>query len=320
MRTAQVLMLAATLLGASSAQADIVGKVKTIDQAGITLDIGPKLPWGTRVTADQRKAIQQQLPSGSLARIVMTDGKVISARTTSIAPAQVTETSLAALKPYSGGFQFESGHAFWGYVPQQTAVGQNADPTIYKLDGKYDALKFSFCFGASDGSGKLLYRLDGGEPVQIFTPNTALAPVAIDLRGSQTIQVWFEAQRRDINDNFSSSNFLVDHVLMKLPPSVQILSSPASKESVGADEELMWRPAADAIGYRVELECTRLYNTDDAAKQRFFSIQTTAEKRVVKLSDLNLPLGEYRWRVHSLDDVGVMGQMNEWWSFVLARR
>lgn len=157
MRTAQMLMLAATLLGASSAQADIVGKVKTIDQTGITLDIGPKLPWGTRVTADQRKAIQHQLPSGSLARIVMTDGIVVSARTTSITPAQVTETSLAALKPYSGGFEFQPGHSFWGFVPEATGVNQNPVQTIFKLDGKYDAFRAKFCFGTSDGSGKFFY-------------------------------------------------------------------------------------------------------------------------------------------------------------------
>lgn len=317
MRTGRTLILVASLLGASSVQADIVGKVKTIDQTGITLDIGPKLPWGTRVTADQRKAIQQQLPTGSLVRIVLMDGKVVSARITSINPAQVTETSLTALKPYSGGYSFQAGHSFWGFVPTQTGFNRGKGQTIYQLGGGYDSFRFKFCFSEKDGSGKFYYRLDGGEPVVTQISNTELTSIVIDVKGVQSIQLWAEGQT---GDTTGTDNFIIDPILMKLPSSVPVLASPANRENIESSEELRWRSVADAVGYRVELECTRLYNTEDAQKQRFFSIQTSADSRVVKLSELKLPLGEYRWRVHSLGDIGVMGKMNEWWSFVLAKR
>lgn len=313
MRTAQVLMLAATLLGASTAQADIVGKVKTIDQTGITLDIGPKLPWGTRVTADQRRVIQQELPTGSFARIVLEDGKVVSARLTSISPAQVTETSLTALKPYTGGYSFQPGHSFWGFVPTQTGFNRGNGQTIYQLGGGYDWFRFRFCFSEKDGPGKLYYRLDGGEPVATQISNTELTSIVIDVKGVQSIQLWAEGQT---GDTTGTDNFLIDPILMKLPSSVPVLASPANRENISPSEELRWRSVADAVGYRVELECIRLYDTSDANRQRFFSLQTTSEVRVVKLADLKLPAGEYRWRVHSLNDIGVMGHMKEWWSFL----
>lgn len=314
MRTGRALILVASLLGASSVQADVVGKVKTIDQTGITLDIGPKLPWGTRITADQRRVIQQQLPSGSLARIVLVDSKVVSARITSINPAHVTETSLTALKPYSGGYSFQAGHSFWGFVPKQTGFNRGKGETIYQLGGGYDSFRFKFCFSEKDGSGKLFYRLDGGEPVVTQISNTELTRVVIDVKGVQSIQLWAEGQT---GDTTGTDNFIIDPTLMKLPSSVPVLASPANREKIEPSEELRWRPVADAVGYRVELECVRLYDTSAANRQRFFSIQTTSEVRVVKLADLKLPEGEYRWRVHSLSDIGVMGQMTEWWSFLL---
>lgn len=314
MRTGRTLILVASLLGASSVQADIVGKVKTIDQTGITLDIGPKLPWGTRVTADQRKAIQQQLPTGSLVRIVLMDGKVVSARITSINPAQVTETSLTALKPYSGGYSFQAGHSFWGFVPTQTGFNRGKGQTIYQLGGGYDSFRFKFCFSEKDGPGKFYYRLDGGEPLVTQISNTELTSIVIDVKGVQSIQLWAEGQT---GDTTGTDNFIIDPILMKLPSSVPVLASPANREKIEPSEELRWRPVADAVGYRVELECVRLYDTSAANRQRFFSIQTTSEVRVVKLADLKLPEGEYRWRVHSLSDIGVMGQMTEWWSFLL---
>lgn len=306
------------ILGAI-AQADIIGKVKVIDQSGVTLDIGSKHPWGSTIAAQRRGEMVRQFPSGSLVRLRLDSGKIVSVRATSIQPEQIKTTNLQALKPYSSGFTFEDGHQFWGYLPQHTGVGRDNQRTIFKLDGKYDFLQFGFSFGPIDGSGKLFYRLGDGDPVSIVIPNTSLSRVVIDVRGANSIQIWCEAQRRDLGGGFESYNYFVDPVLLQLPSSVPVLSSPATKESVQSDEELWWRPVRDAVGYRVELECIRLYNTDDALKQRFFTVQTNAETRVVKLSDVKLPLGEYRWRVHSLDDVGVMGQMNEWWSFTLTK-
>jgi hypothetical protein len=313
----RLLICASLVLLSAASQADVVGKVKSIDQSGIALDIGQILPWGTRITADQRRVIQQQLPSGSLARIVLVDGKVVSARITSINPAQVTETSLTALKPYSGGYSFQAGHSFWGFVPTQTGFNRGKGQTIYQLGGGYDSFRFKFCFSEKDGSGKLCYRLDGGEPVVTPISNTELTSIVIDVKGVQSIQLWAEGQTEDTT---GTDNFVIDPILMKLPSSVPVLASPANRENIEPSEELRWRSVSDAVGYRVELECVRLYDTSAANRQRFFSIQTTSEVRVVRLADLKLPDGEYRWRVHSLNDVGVMGQMTEWWSFLLEEK
>jgi hypothetical protein len=304
----------AIIVVAAASHGDVIGKVKTIDQSGITLDIGPKLPWGTRLSADQRRQIQQQLPVGSLARIVLESGRIVSARITSVTPAQVTETSLTALKPYAGGYSFQPGHSFWGFVPTHTGFNRGKVQTIYQLGGGYDFFRFKFCFSQKDGPGKLYYRLDGGEPVVTSIANTELTSIVIDVRGVQSIQLWAEGQT---GDTTGTDNFIIDPILAKLPSSIPVLASPANREKIEPSEELRWRPVADAVGYRVELECVRLYDTSDANRQRFFSIQTTSEVRAVKLADLNLPAGEYRWRVHSLNEIGVMGQMAEWWTFTI---
>lgn len=305
------------ILGAV-AQADIIGKVKLIDQSGVTLDIGPKHPWGSTITAQRRGEIIRQLPSGSLVRLRLESGKIVSARATSIQPEQIKTTNLQALKPYSGGYKFEDGHQFWGFIPKSVGVNHGSDTTVYELNRAFDSIRFKFLAMDHENpvATKVFWRLDGGEVVTRDTSATSLTEVLIDLRGARSLQIWSENR----TNNFQADpNFIIDAELMQFPASIPVLSSPATKESVQSNEELRWRPVPDALGYRVELECMRLYNTDDAMKQRFFTIQTNAETRVVKLSDLKLPLGEYRWRVHSLDDVGVMGQMNEWWSFVLQK-
>lgn len=305
------------ILGAV-AQADIVGKVKGIDQSGITLDIGPKHPWGSTITAQRRGEIIRQLPSGSLIRLRLEAGKVVSARPTRIQPGQIKITKLQAMKPYSGGFKFEEGHQFWGYIPKSVGVNHGSDTTVYELNKSFDSIRFKFLTMDHNDivRTRLHWRLDGGEVITRETSTTSLIEVLIDLRGVRSLQIWADNR----TDNFQADpNFIIDAELLQLPESVPVLSSPASKESVRSDEELRWGPVPDSLGYRVELECIRLYSTDDALKQRFFTVQTNSETRVVKLSDLNLPLGEYRWRVHSLDDIGVMGQLNEWWPFTLTK-
>lgn len=305
------------ILGAV-AQADIIGKVKLIDQSGVMLDIGPKHPWGSTITIHRRGEIVRQLPSGSLVRLRLESGKIVSARATSIQPEQTKTTNLQTLKPYSGGYKFEDGHQFWGYIPKSVGVNHGSDTTVYELNKSFESIRFKFL--AMDHNDvvrtKLHWRLDGGEVITRETSATSLIEVQIDLRGVRSLQIWADNR----TDNFQADpNFMIDAELVQFPASVPVLSSPVNKESVQSDEELRWRPVLDAVGYRVELECIRLFSTDDALKQRFFTIQTNSETRVVKLSDLKLPLGEYRWRVHSLDDVGVMGQMNEWWSFLLQK-
>lgn len=305
------------ILGAV-AQADIIGKVKLIDQSGVTLDIGPKHLWGSTITAQRRGEIIRQLPSGSLVRLRLESGKIVSARATSIQSDQIKITNLHSLKPYSGGFKFEEGHQFWGYIPKSVGVNHGSDTTVYELNRAFDSIRFKFLTMDHNDvvRTKLHWRLDGGEVMTRETSATSMIEVQIDLTGVRSLQIWADNR----TDNFQADpNFIIDAELLQFPASIPVLSSPASKESVEPDEELRWRPAPDAIGYRVELECIRLNNTDDALKQRFFTIQTNSETRAVKLSDLKLPPGEYRWRVHSLDDVGVMGQMNEWWSFVLQK-
>jgi len=318
MRPTRMLILLATALGASSAQADIVGKVKTIDQTGVTLDIGPKHPWGPSITAQRRGEIIRQLPSGSLVRLRLESGKIVSARATRIQPEQIKTTNLQALKPYSGGYKFEDGHQFWGYIPRSVGISYGRDTTVFELNRSFDSIRFKFLAMDHENpvATKVFWRLDGGEVVTRDTSATSLTEVLIDLRGARSLQIWSENR----TNNFQADpNFIIDAELLQLPSSIPVLSSPATKESVQSNEELRWRPVPDALGYRVELECIRLYNTDDSMKQRFFTIQTNSETRVVKLSELKLPLGEYRWRVHSLDDIGVMGQMNEWWSFTLSK-
>lgn len=305
------------ILGAI-AQADIIGKVKVIDSSGVTLDIGSKHPWGSTIAAQRRGEMVRQFPSGSLVRLRLDSGKIVSVRATSIQPEQIKITSLQALKPYSGGFKFEDGHQFWGYIPRSVGISYGRDTTVFELNRPFDSIRFKFLAmdHESPVSTKVHWRLDGGEVVSRDTSATSLTELLIDLKGVRSLQIWSENR----TNNFQADpNFIIDAELLQLPESVPVPSSPANKESVQSDEELRWRPVPDALGYRVELECIRLYNTDDALNQRFFTVQTNSETRVVKLSDLKLPLGEYRWRVHSLDDVGVMGQMNEWWSFTLTK-
>jgi len=189
---------------------------------------------------------------------------------------------------------------------------------VYELNGKYDAFRFSF-LAMLEGDAvpiKLFWRLDGGEVINLTTSERSLTEVVIDVKGVRSLQLWTENRT---NLWQKDPNFIIDAEFSQLPSEVPVLSAPGAKEVIDRAEELRWRPVTDAQGYRIELECIRLYNTDDAHKQRFFSIQTKDDQRVVKLSDLNLPLGEYRWRVHSLDDVGVMGAMKDWWTFTLSK-
>jgi len=86
MKRYNIVACLAVLMATRIAPADIIGKVKSADQGGVTLDIGPKLPWSTRLTTPQRKSLITRHGQGSLVRLKVEVGKVVSMRSTDINP------------------------------------------------------------------------------------------------------------------------------------------------------------------------------------------------------------------------------------------
>jgi hypothetical protein len=76
---------------------------------------------------------------------------------------------------------------------------------------------------------------------------------------------------------------------------------------------LEWKPVAGATGYLLELQCERL--SDPSTRNhpnRFMVVSVSADTTVYHFDANTMPKGRWRWRVHSLNDTDLLGEMNEW--------
>lgn len=303
------------LLVSAMARADIVGKIKAIDNSGILLDVGSKINWDKTVSKDQRTAIAKQYGINKLVRIKVSNEGAISIRDTSILAESIKQTPLMSIQPLRGGYDGIDNESFWGHIP--TSGGKNLEDAfaIYSLKGQYDFLTFGFACRGQNAHKRLCYRIGSNDVSYVSLTPGKITWVTLDIKGVDALGVWTDTPSNQLLG--VSENFIIDPLLHNLPASIVKLASPTTGETIDSSETLNWRPTEDAMGYLVEIQCIRLFNTEDMDKHRFHSIQVKADTRSLKISDLKLPVGEYRWRVHSLDDVGVMGQMDQWWDFKL---
>lgn len=94
---------------------------------------------------------------------------------------------------------------------------------------------------------------------------------------------------------------------------VPVIVTPRQNEQVAGTTPLEWRPVAGASGYLLELQCEQLTNPNAWNNpNRFMVVSFPADTTVYNFNANTMPKGRWRWRIHSLNDTGFLGEMSEW--------
>jgi hypothetical protein len=205
------------------------------------------------------------------------------------------------------------GNAYYHNVPT-SAIFLNRDgfdyfETTVGLDDRYVHHKRSsrprtFTFiviGDNEELARVPNMKAGDEPVPLRIPIRNVTRLELSFLGSSRGaigEVWW-GDARFVRGNTTGS--------------VPQIVTPRQHEQITGTTSLEWRPVAGATGYLLELQCERLSNPNAPNKpNRFMVVSVLADTTVYHFNVNTMPKGRWRWRVHSLNDTGFLGEMSEW--------
>jgi hypothetical protein len=205
------------------------------------------------------------------------------------------------------------GNAFYHNVPT-SAMFLNRDgfdyfeTTVGIDDGYVAEWPRTFTFIVT-GDNKELAR------VKDLSAGDAPVPLRIPIRNITRLELAFLGSSRASGIGvvwWGDARFVRGNATSNVPQIV----TPGQNEQVAGTTPLEWSPVAGASGYLLELQCERLTNPNDWNNpNRFMVVSVPADITVYTFNVNTMPKGWWRWRVHSLNDTGFLGEMSEWMLF-----
>jgi hypothetical protein len=201
------------------------------------------------------------------------------------------------------------GNAFYHNVPT-SAIFLNRDGFDY----------FETSVGIDDGyAGRwpptftFIVKGDNKELAKVanLSAGDAPVPLRIPIRNVTRLELFFLGSSRGVIGVvwWGNARFVRGNATGNVP---QIVTS-LQNEQIAGTTSLEWRPVAGATGYLLELQCERLSNPNAPNNpNRFMAVSVQADTTVYNFNVDTMPKGRWRWRVHSLNDIGFLGEMGEW--------
>lgn len=299
------------------AQNTINGVIARVTQNGLQLKDGTNYRWSDNTTttlSNGNGGSWGDLQADDAVRLTINgQNKVTALTVTGRSSGQRIERSLLELDPVQGKWATSrnvtiNGRVFERAVRVRDAVvipnRDNADVLEAQvgLSGEVGP-KVRATFIVL-GDGQEIYR---SPIVDVSTPPT---PISVPIKGFSGVTLRVEG---NIIWGGDSAALWVNPLFVNLPATIPIIDSPVANARITRNTPLVWEAVDGATAYLFELQCISLNSPNDATNpNRFVSLVVPAETTIYNFNVNQMPKGRWRWRIHSLSDTGILGEMTEW--------
>lgn len=309
------------------AQNTVNGLIARVTQNGVQLKDGMSYRWADNFTttlANGNDGGWADLQTDDVVRLGLNgQNRVTSVVVTGRNTGQRVERSLTELKPVEGDWKVEQNVTIAGRVFEVAgtmSVDKDFNPTtitrriVFSNPGGYDLLEVWIGFRGGRGKGKNKFSIRGDGDT-LFTSEwmeqrDQPVKVSVAIKGYTGISLIASG---DEEVGYYDTAVWANPVLVKMPASVPNIVSPSMNARITRNTPLVWEAVDGATGYLLELQAVSLNNTNDAnSENRFLLLRLPADTTVYNFNVNQMPRGKWRWRVHSLNDTGFLGEMTDW--------